>query len=580
MNADHQSIPSGRTILSEQWLGLLDLLKVGAFIIDLEHRITGCNPCAQALFGMERGEMVGRDCRKVFRGAPCTTCCPHSEEITEPQALEVELLDADENVHLVTRLSAPIYGDDGRLTGHLILIQDRPSLGDLLKRVRYGEKSLKIILDHLELALFTVNRGGHITFFNDAAETMTGYHREEVLGKSASMILGPEGNGAWCELKTSLSEGHAGSSGPAKILAAEGDIVEIKADFMPLTNDREQFVGALVTLHDLTLARQLDEVITEHVSFHNMIGRDPSMQKIFEMVEQVAPSDATVLIEGATGTGKDHLARAIHAASHRSDQPMVKVNCAALPNDLLESEMFGYAAGAFTGAVRDKPGRIQEADGGTILLDEIGDLPLPVQGKLLRVLEDREFYPLGERHTVKVDVRIIAATNRDLQGLLTEGLFREDLFYRLNVCRIELPTLKDRRADLPLLIRHILRRLSAARQGRPSEISADAMEVLLRYHYPGNVRELENILEYALLTCRGKTIRPEHIQSYVHSRAGWIDPCLPPRTTTAARDRDIRERRGVLEALERHQWRRKKTAQALGIDRTTLWRKMKKYGLS
>ena len=572
--------PSGRTILSEQWLGLLDLLKVGALIIDLERRITACNPCAQALFGLESKDMIGRDCRQVFRGAPCATCCPHREESPEPRELEVELLDAEENAHLVTRLSAPIYGNDGRLTGHLILIQDRPSLADLLKRVRYGEKSLKIILDHLDLALFTVNRGGHITFFNDAAETMTGYRREDVLGKSAAMILGPEGNGAWRSLKTSLFEGQSGSSGPAKLLAAEGDIVEIKADFMPLTNDREQLVGALVTLHDLTLARQLDEVMTEHASFHSMIGRDPAMQKIFEMVEQVAPSDATVLIEGATGTGKDHLARAIHAASLRSDQPMVKVNCAALPNDLLESEMFGYAAGAFTGAVRDKPGRFQEADGGTILLDEIGDLPLPVQGKLLRVLEDREFYPLGERHTVKVDVRILAATNRDLQGLLAEGLFREDLFYRLNVCRIELPALKDRRADLPLLIRHVLRRLSAARQGRPPEISADAMETLLRYHYPGNVRELENILEYALLTCRGGTIRPEHIQSYVRTRTDWIDQCPPPRPQAATRGKAVRERRDILEALERHQWRKKETARALGIDRTTLWRRMKKHGLN
>ncbi len=311
-----------------------------------------------------------------------------------------------------------------------------------------------------------------------------------------------------------------------------------------------------------------------------MIGRDPVMQKIFEMVEQVAPSDATVLIEGATGTGKDHLAKVIHSASERKGRPFVKVNCAALPHDLLESEMFGYAKGAFTGAVRDKPGRFQEADGGTILLDEIGDLPLPLQAKLLRVLEDREFYPLGGRHTVKVDVRIIAATNRDLEELLAERLFREDLFYRLNVCRVELPALKDRRADLPPMIRHVLRRLSAARHGRPPEISAEAMEVLLRYHYPGNVRELENILEYALLTCRGEEIQPDHIQSYVHTRTDWVEMCPPHPEGSSRREPDQGERRRILETLERHQWRKKETADALGIDRTTLWRKMKKYGLS
>lgn len=580
MRHDLKSPHSSRTILSDQWLGLLDLLKIGAFTIDRERRITACNQYAQALFCLKEDGIVGRDCRQVFRGAPCATCCPYREQSEESRVLEVELLDAENNTHLVTRLTAPIHDKEQGLVGHLILIQDRPSLADLLKHVKYGEKSLKIILDHLELAIFTVNRGGHITFFNDAAESMTGYGREQVLGKSGSMVLGPEEYGAWRAIEACLASDYSGSTGPTKIVTAQGDIVDVKADFMPLTNDREEIVGGLVTLHDLTLARQLDEVKTDQASFHTMIGRDPVMQKIFEMVEQVAPSDATVLIEGATGTGKDHLAKVIHSASERRDRPFVKVNCAALPHDLLESEMFGYAKGAFTGAVSDKPGRFQEADGGTILLDEIGDLPLPLQAKLLRVLEDREFYPLGGRHTVKVDVRIIAATNRNLEELLAQRLFREDLFYRLNVCHVEIPPLKDRRTDLPLMIRHVLRRLTAGRPGRVPEISAEAMEILLRYHFPGNVRELENILEYALLTCRGGEIRPEHIQIYVHNRTDWIENCPPGKAAATHRDPDQGERQRILEALERHQWRKKDAAGALGIDRTTLWRKMKRYGLS
>ena len=580
MLPDPKSLPSSRTILSDQWLGLLDLLKIGAFIIDRDRRIRACNQCAQALFGLDETKIVGRDCRQVFRGAPCATCCPYREQSTEPKELEVELLDAENHAHLVTRLTAPIYDETEDLVGHLILIQDRPSLADLLKQVRYGERSLKIILDHLELAIFTVNRGGHVTFFNDASESITGYTREQVLGKAGSMVLGPGENGAWRKIESCLAGGRTGTTGPTKMVTAQGDIVDVKADFMPLTNDREELVGGLVTLHDLTLARRLDEVQSDQVSFRTMVGRDPTMQKIFEMVEQVAPSDATVLIEGATGTGKDHLAKVIHSASNRRDGCFVKVNCAALPHDLLESEMFGYAKGAFTGAVGDKPGRFQEADGGTILLDEIGDLPLSLQAKLLRVLEDREFYPLGGRHTVKVDVRIIAATNRNLEELLDQRQFREDLFYRLNVCRVELPPLRDRRGDLPPMIRHVLRRLAAARQGRPPEISAEAMEVLLRYHYPGNVRELENILEYALLTCRGGEIRPEHIQSYVHSRTDGVEQCPPARPAPEGRGSDHGERARILKALERNQWRKKETARALGIDRTTLWRKMKKFGLS
>ncbi len=571
---------SGRTILSEQWLGLLDLLKIGAFTIDLNRRITSCNQCAQALLGLGAGEILGRDCREVFRGAPCATCCPYREDSTAPKEIEVELLDAENQPQLVTRLTAPIYGQDQELAGHLILIQDRLSLAELLNQVRYGEKSLKIILDHLDLAIFTVNRGGYVTFFNDAAESVTGYKREQVLGKPCSALLGPGETHAWKEVEACLRQGRSGSTGPAKVLTAGGEVLDVKVDFMPLTNDREEQVGGLVTLHDLTLARQLDEVMAEQTSFHSMVGREPRMQKIFEMIEQIAPSDATVLIEGATGTGKDHLAKAIHSASLRRDRPLVKVNCAALPHDLLESEMFGYTKGAFTGAVRDKPGRFQEADEGTIFLDEIGDLPLPLQGKLLRVLEDREFYPLGGLHVVKVDVRIIAATNSNLEELMARRVFREDLFYRLNVCRVELPPLKDRRADLPLLIRHVLRRFSAAQGLRPPEISAGAMEILLGYHYPGNVRELENIIEYALLTCRGHTIEPEHIQPYVHTRTDWVDRCPQPRRGGPAAEEEREEKQRILKALERHGWHKKSTAKDLGIDRTTLWRKMKRYGLS
>jgi transcriptional regulator with PAS, ATPase and Fis domain len=309
-----------------------------------------------------------------------------------------------------------------------------------------------------------------------------------------------------------------------------------------------------------------------------MIGKSPAMQKIFDMINVIAATDATVLIEGSTGTGKDLLAKVIHSASRRADKPLVKVNCAAIPDNLLESEMFGYVQGAFTGAERDKPGRFQEADGGSIFLDEIGDLPLPLQAKLLRVLEDKEFYRLGSQHTVKVNVRIISASNRNLGKLVEKQLFREDLYYRLNVFRIELPELRDRRVDLPLLIGHILRRLCVTRNVRPPEISEKVMELLLNYPYPGNVRELENILEHALIICQEDKILPTHLPEYLQVRS----PAGPTMPTAAARDRilsDNKERDKLLATLQRHNWHRKKSARALGMDRTTLWRKMKKYGL-
>jgi transcriptional regulator with PAS, ATPase and Fis domain len=316
----------------------------------------------------------------------------------------------------------------------------------------------------------------------------------------------------------------------------------------------------------------------DRYTFHDMIGKSPRMQHIFEMVNVVAGTDATILIEGATGTGKDLLAKVIHSASQRSDKPFVKVNCAAIPDNLLESEMFGYVKGAFTGAEKDKTGRFQEADGGTIFLDEISELPLALQAKLLRVLEDKEFYRLGSRHTIKVNVRIVSASNRNLEKLVEKRLFREDLYYRLNVFRIELPELKNRTIDLPILIGHILRRLCAARGIRPPEVSEKVMEILLNYKYRGNVRELENILEHALIICQEETLQPKHLPEYLQIRhAARKFPST--RQVKPENFDDEGERDTIISMLQRYNWNRTKTAKALGMDRTTLWRKIKRFGI-
>ncbi|MDX2454856.1 sigma 54-interacting transcriptional regulator, partial [Desulfosarcina sp.] len=358
----------------------------------------------------------------------------------------------------------------------------------------------------------------------------------------------------------------------------EGETIPVRAKYIALKNEKGAVVGGLATFHDLTLVRQLSRAMRDRYTFHDMIGKCPEMQKIFEMANVVSRTDATVLIEGATGTGKDLLAKVVHSSSRRSDNPFVKVNCAAIPDNLLESELFGYIKGAFTGADRDKPGRFNEADGGTIFLDEIGDLPLSLQAKLLRVLEDREFYPLGSRHTQKVDVRIISATNRGLEKLVAEQQFREDLYYRLNVFRIELPEIKDRREDLPLLISHILRRLCATRDNHRVGLSEEAMEILLNYDYPGNVRELENVLEHALIICTDDVIARTHLPDYIHSRK----TSAHNRTPVAAQsdpDKMNDDRQRILNSLQQCQGNRHKTASALGINRTTLWRKMKRYGI-
>lgn len=567
------------TIRSGQWLELLDELNIGAFTVDMNRQIMSMNFSAQGLMGLKESEAVGKDCREVFTGVPCLAQCLIRKFARSPvPEPDFEIRDENEEKHLITRLTTPIHDFNGQVVGCMTILQDYSPIADLVNRVHYEERSLKIILDNLDIGIFTVNRGGFLNFFNKAAERITGYDRRLVLAKPCAAIFGRDAEGDFCLADSIIPGGKTKRHLDGVIAAKDGDTIPIRADYIPLRNEKETIVGGLVTFQDLTLVHQLNKVVSARYSFHDMIGKDPAMRKVFDMAGVVAESDATVLIEGDTGTGKDLLAKIIHATSRRASRPMVKINCASLPHTLLESELFGYVKGAFTGADQDKPGRFQEADGSTLFLDEIGDLPLSLQGKLLRVLEEKEFYPLGSRHTVTVDVRILSATNRGLESLVAKRRFREDLYYRLNVLRIALPRLQDRRGDLPLLINHIVRRLCAARAKLPPVITEDAMRQLLSFDYPGNVRQLENTLEHALITCRGGAIRTDHLPDYLQR---------PPESTGSAAEEMgaiqeavlAEERQRILAVLSQCGGHRGKAAVALGMARTTLWRKMKKLGL-
>ncbi|MDY6974068.1 MAG: sigma 54-interacting transcriptional regulator, partial [Thermodesulfobacteriota bacterium] len=452
------------SILSDQSLEILDELNIGAFTVNLQRRITSMNFSAQALMELKEYEVVGKDCREIFTGVPCLVNCFLKEEVDCGfEDRDVEVRDEADRKHLLTRLATPVYDPDHNVVGCLTILQDHSPIVDIIDRIHHEERNLKIILDNLDVGIFTVNRSGHITFFNKEAERISGYNRKDLLGKHCTAIFEENAICDFYRLKESIEDGLKRSSHHGKMSTKNGELLPIRANYIALRNEKGTIVGGLATFRDLTLVHQLNQVISDRYSFQDMVGKAPAMQKLFETVSTVAETDVTLLIEGATGTGKDMLAKIIHSSSKRSLKPFVKVNCAALPDNLLESEMFGYVKGAFTGADRDKPGRFTEANGGTIFLDEIGDIPLSLQAKLLRVLEDKEFYPLGSRRLENVDVRIISATNRKLEKLVRKRLFRKDLYYRLNVFRIELPALKERRIDLPLLIHHILRRLCAAK---------------------------------------------------------------------------------------------------------------------
>ncbi len=560
---------------------IFDTFSMGVMVVGADHKIISLNHSAELITGYNESDLRGKYCNQILLDPLCGGECQYLaavESSRQASSVDFEVSDQSNDKHSITRIVSPIYGSDHTPLGCIEVFQDHTVFKDLLERVRHDDRRLKIILDNLDLGVLTVDRGGHITFFNNRAETITGFNRGDVLGKSCSMIFGKTASQDLLLLNETIADGRARSTTEGEIKTREGQAIPMRANYMALKNEDGRIVGGLATVADLSLKYQFNSEIKGRYTFYDMVGKDPAIQKIFEIVPVVASSDATILIEGPTGTGKDVLAKVIHNASQRSKKPLVKVNCAALPDNLLESEMFGYVKGAFTGAEKDKPGRFQEADGGTIFLDEIGDLPLSLQAKLLRVLEDKEFYPLGSRKTTKVDVRIISATNQNLGQLVAEKRFREDLFYRLNVMRLDLPPLKDRRGDIPLLISHILKRLCATRDTMVEKFSNDAMEVLLNYDYPGNVRELENIIEHALIVCQDKIIERIHLPLSLQD--GISSPLPAEEKRPFDREIEFSEKTLILDTLRKYNWNKGKTASALDINRTTLWRKIKKYNIS
>ena len=333
-----------------------------------------------------------------------------------------------------------------------------------------------------------------------------------------------------------------------------------------------QVIGGVETFRDLSAIEELRRELQRKYSFYDIISKNSEMLKVFDILPTIAESDSTVLIEGESGTGKELVAQAIHSLSSRKEQPMVAVNCGALPDNLLESELFGYKAGAFTDARKDKPGRFARAEGGTIFLDEIADVSPALQARLLRVIQERTYEPLGANDPVKADVRVIVASNRNLEKLVKAGKFREDLYYRVNVIRVKLPPLRDRKEDIPLLINHFIRRFSKLKKKLVSDISPDALAILMGHDFPGNVRELENVIEHATVLCRDTVIN-------VNDLPENLRPDKRHEVPHSASLEDL-EVVYITEALRRNNWSRIKTAAELGMHKTTLWRKMNKLGIT
>jgi PAS domain S-box-containing protein len=432
---------------------------------------------------------------------------------------------------------------------------------------------LATILDSISDGVFTVDGEWRITSFNRAAEEITGIPREEALGQTCCEVFRASICESECALRHTLDTRERVVGKAVYIVDARGQRIPISISTAILRDSDGRVLGGVETFRDLSHVEELRKRLTGQYTFADIISQNHRMQELFSILPQVAASESTVLIEGESGTGKELVARALHNLSRRRNGPFVAINCGALPDTLLESELFGYKAGAFTGADRDKPGRFASARGGTLFLDEIGDVAPVLQVRLLRVLQERTFEPLGSNVPEQADVRVVAATYRDLEAAVAAGEFREDLYYRVNVIRLQLPPLRERKEDIPLLVDHFITRFNRLRGKEITGVAPETMTLLARHDYPGNVRELENAIEHAFVLCSGGQLEPAHLpRSLV---AGMPDGA----PAVAGRTLEEMERWVILEALRRNHGNRLATARELGIHKSTLFRKISALGL-
>lgn len=480
----------------------------------------------------------------------------------------------------------PLFGASHQIVGVIITLHDLDFcwLGqdgwDISETLPHLPKmGYQALFESLAEGIFTINTRWRITSFNHTAEKITGYRREEVLGCFCWDIFHSDLCASGCPLRTTLETGITRMDQDVRIVSKEGRRLSVLTNTSVVMDRSGSVVGAVESFRALNGYNQhVGDVFSTDHHYADIVGQSPEMQRLFKMMGDVAVSETSVLITGESGTGKEIFARALHNQSPRKNSPFVAVNCSALAETLLESEIFGHEKAAFTGAVRSKVGRFELAKGGTLFLDEIGDLKPELQIKLLRVLEERVFERVGGTRLLKLDARVIAATNRDLSKALRDGSFREDLYYRLRTVPLVIPPLRDRATDIPLLVEHFIKRLNQSTAKEVRAVDPKVMKRFMAYDWPGNVRELERVMEYAFVFVKGPVIFPSHLPSLDAGSDQPDEPPIPP--PPGGGSSDDRMRQEVMLALEKCGGRRGDAADLLGISRTSLWRRMKALHLA
>lgn len=429
----------------------------------------------------------------------------------------------------------------------------------------------KEILDSIGEGVFTVDKHLKITFFNRGAESITGFSRNEVVGKFCKYVCNSESCMEKCPIAHVLENGDSIYDYESQMLHKDGAPIPVKLNSSVLYNGDDEPIGGVISFADLSDCGTMIS-LDKKSQFHGIVAHNKMMHEIFELIEEISDSDASVLIQGESGTGKELIANAIVETSQRKGRPYIKVNCSIFPPQLLASELFGHVKGAFTGAVKDRLGRFELADRGTIFLDEVAEMSLEMQLQLLRVLQEGSFERVGESVARRVDVRVVAATNREIKKALEDGEFREDLYYRLNVIPIEIPPLRDRPDDIPYLVKHFIEKYALRYRKKITEIDDAAMDQLMRYSWPGNVRELENCIEYSFVrTAEEEPIHAAKLPPKIRQAA----PSSTAKVLNVSGKKEIE----LLQLLQKHKWNKTLVARELGIGRTTLWRRMKNMGL-
>jgi len=576
-----------KDIAANGWEKLME--PEGVIIISPEMKITFLNEAAQHLTGFDPWKTVSMDCRSLFSNweKVHTYLRKTINDGRSIKAVRVDITSAEQDSITAIASFSPIRLTDQGVKGAVLVLHIPERILPLYNSLK--EKTLELINERNKLdaifnsrweGTFTIDEDCTITMFNRSAEKITGYKVEEAIGRKCWDIF----NTSYCQNGCPRGRARSASEGVYRagfielyITKKDSKKVPVRVTTAPLYNAEGEHIGAVESFQDITELRNLRNHLANRFRLSNIIGRSEGMEKVYGLIEDVSKSNSTVLITGESGTGKELVARAIHLNSHRRSDPFVAVNCSAFAETLLESELFGHERGAFTGAFQTKQGRFEIAQGGTLFLDEIGDISPAIQMKLLRVLETRQFERVGGTKAIKIDVRLIAATNKNLTEEVEAGRMREDFYYRINVINIHLPALRDRIDDLPLLIQNLIDKNSQRFNKSIMGITSSALKLLKAYDWPGNVRELENVMEHAFVMCHDEMIDVAHLPEKFHITHHGKEKEDVALTTEAPLK--LAEKVLISSTLKKFDGHRGKTAQALGIDKSTLWRKMKKYEL-